>query len=277
MLTIFSIPKPFRGHIGVIQRNALHSWLLLEPACEIVLCGDDEGVAEIAEQYSIRHLPNIARNEFGTPIVSSAFDAVLSESQFDLICYVNADIIFLPDLTKCISHIDYNSFLLVGRRWDIKIEYQINFNVDDWRENLRQHVLEAGSLHRPTGSDYFVFPKNAMGQMPDFAVGRPGWDNWFIYYARSLKMPVVDLTPANMVIHQEHDYAHVRRDKPGRKWQGPEELINRELMGGQSNNYSLYDATHIMTHSGVRRAIGIKYFRRRLLRSLQRISRYRSD
>ena len=27
MLTIFTIPKPFIGHIGVIQRNAIMSWL----------------------------------------------------------------------------------------------------------------------------------------------------------------------------------------------------------------------------------------------------------
>ena len=31
MLTIFTIPKPFVGHIGVIQRNAIISWLNLSP------------------------------------------------------------------------------------------------------------------------------------------------------------------------------------------------------------------------------------------------------
>jgi hypothetical protein len=46
MLTIFAIPKPFRGHIGVIQRNAICSWLELRQACEIILLGDDEGTAE---------------------------------------------------------------------------------------------------------------------------------------------------------------------------------------------------------------------------------------
>ena len=28
MLTIFTTPKPFRGHIGIIQRNALKSWTI---------------------------------------------------------------------------------------------------------------------------------------------------------------------------------------------------------------------------------------------------------
>ncbi len=29
MLTLFTIPKPFAGHIGLIQRNAIASWTLL--------------------------------------------------------------------------------------------------------------------------------------------------------------------------------------------------------------------------------------------------------
>jgi hypothetical protein len=31
MLTFFTTAKPFRGHHGIIQRNALKSWTLLHP------------------------------------------------------------------------------------------------------------------------------------------------------------------------------------------------------------------------------------------------------
>ncbi len=31
MITIFAIPKPFKGHIDVIQRNAIQSWTKLSP------------------------------------------------------------------------------------------------------------------------------------------------------------------------------------------------------------------------------------------------------
>ena len=48
MLTIFSIPKPFIGHVGVIQMNALRSWTFLDPKCEIVIFGDEPGIAEAA-------------------------------------------------------------------------------------------------------------------------------------------------------------------------------------------------------------------------------------
>ena len=75
MMTIFSIPKPFKGHINTIQRNAIQSWLQLYPKCEVILFGDDEGVAETAVEFGILHIPEIEKTELGTPLLSSAFDS----------------------------------------------------------------------------------------------------------------------------------------------------------------------------------------------------------
>jgi hypothetical protein len=47
MLTIFSTAKPFRGHFGLIERNALKSWRLLDSDAEMILFGEEEGAAEI--------------------------------------------------------------------------------------------------------------------------------------------------------------------------------------------------------------------------------------
>jgi hypothetical protein len=41
MLTIFSVPKAFLGHIGVIQRNALVSWMRLGEEVQVILLGND--------------------------------------------------------------------------------------------------------------------------------------------------------------------------------------------------------------------------------------------
>ncbi len=73
MLTIFTVPKPFRGHIGTIQRNAIRSWTRLRPECEVLLCGDDEGTAETAAELGVRHIAGIATNEMGSPLLSSVF------------------------------------------------------------------------------------------------------------------------------------------------------------------------------------------------------------
>ena len=46
MLTIFSVPKPFRAYRND-SANAIHSWTLLAPRPEIILLGDDEGAARL--------------------------------------------------------------------------------------------------------------------------------------------------------------------------------------------------------------------------------------
>src|SRR5262245_24272757 len=70
MLSILAFPKPFRGHIATIQRNAISSWTRLRPQCDIFLFGDDEGTAEVAKEFGVCHVPEMARNEYGTPLLS---------------------------------------------------------------------------------------------------------------------------------------------------------------------------------------------------------------
>ena len=76
MISIFTIPKAFKGHNNVIQRNGVQSWMQIKPECEIILFGDDEGVAETAYEFGVKHVPSVEKNEFGTPLLSSAFSKV---------------------------------------------------------------------------------------------------------------------------------------------------------------------------------------------------------
>ena len=73
MLTIFSCPKPMRGHIAVTQWNAIKSWTMLSPKPEVILLGDEEGVSETARELNVRHIPVVTCSEFGTPLVNSLF------------------------------------------------------------------------------------------------------------------------------------------------------------------------------------------------------------
>ena len=71
MLTVFAVPKPFAGHIGVIQRNAVRSWRALHPECQVILCGDEPGSAEAASELGVERLLDVDTNDFGTPLLSS--------------------------------------------------------------------------------------------------------------------------------------------------------------------------------------------------------------
>src|SRR5579862_4415619 len=97
MLAIFAVPKPFRGHIATIQRNAIAQWTRLSPRPEILLFGNEEGTAAIAQEFSLRHIPEIKCNQYGTPLVSDLFEKAQTIASHDTLCYVNADIMLLGD------------------------------------------------------------------------------------------------------------------------------------------------------------------------------------
>lgn len=265
MLTIFTIPKPFDGHIGLIQRNALGSWARLRPECQVIVCGDEPGAAEAASAAGAEHIAGIERNEFGTPLLGSAFAAVERRAKRPFVCYVNADILLLGDFVGAVGRVarEKPKFLMIGRRWDLDVKEPIDFRRDDWEAGLRERTARAGTLHPPSGSDYFVYPRGAMGDLPPFAVGRPGWDNWMIYRARSRRLAVVDATASALVIHQNHAYGHVAQARDA-AWEGPEADRNRELIGAGERIFTIADATHRLTPEGVKLVLDSEGIRRRL-------------
>lgn len=250
MLTIFTIPKPFQGHNNIIQRNAIKSWMMLKPECEIILFGDDEGVGDAAQEFGVRHVPSVEMNEYGTPLLSSAFQEVQQVAKNNTIMYTNADIIFTPDLTSIVEMVDFPQYLVCGRRWDVDIQDFIDFDAE-WVAQLRMLIQTRGRLHGFSGIDYFIFRKGTV-TMREFSVGRPGWDSWLLYDMRSRKIPIINATDAVTVIHQNHDYAH---SQFGTKEHvaGPEWQRNIEMAGGLTRMMTLRDADWELTNDGLTR------------------------
>jgi hypothetical protein len=264
VLTLFTAPKPFRGHIGIIQRNAILSWLKLRPSCEVILFGDEEGTAELAAKFGVRHVPDFNRNEYGTPLLDRVFETAQELASNELMVYINADIILLNDIFKAVSLIQLNKFLMIGQRWDLDIKELLDFDNPDWEARLRDMIREYGILHPPSGVDYYLFPKGLFGKIPPFAIGRTAYDNWFIYKIRSLGIPVIDATRLVTNIHQNHErtYASVGLQGPqGEKdlTKGVEHERNIELAGGSSHLFSLQDANWILTPQGLKRARSIRH------------------
>ena len=255
ILTIFSCPKPFRGHVDVTQRNAIRSWLLLDPRPDVILLGDDEGVAEAARDLGVRHIPEVARNEFGTPLMSALFEEAERAAASPLMCYVNADIIFMQDLMEGIERVEAEKpgALMVGRRWNVDINEPLRFD-KGWQKSLAALVAGKGKLYPYYAIDYFVFPRGGLGALPPFAIGRPAWDNWVIYRACATGMAVVDMTKQVTVVHQNHDYSHHPEGWAG-AMKGEESRRNIALAGEIAHVHSLLDAGYCLTRKGVRRRL----------------------
>ncbi len=253
MLTLFSCPKPFRSHFATIQKNAIESWRRLGPEVEVILMGDDEGTSEVAKEFGIYHIPDVARNQFGTPLIRSLFDKAEQKAKYDRLCYVNADIILMSNFIKGINRVvvEMPQSLMVGRRWNLNLREPIDFNAN-WEDWLLREVVHRGKLYYHFAIDYLVYPRGIWGEIPPFAVGRPGWDIWMVYRAHVLNIPMVDLTKMVSVVHQNHDYSHHPGGRMG-AMKGKEAKQNIELSDGVA--YSLLDAQYCLTEKGLKRRV----------------------
>jgi hypothetical protein len=227
----------------MIQKNAIQSWKHLGNEVEIVLIGDDKGVKEMAKELDVRSIPEILRNAQGTPLVSSIFERARILNSSPLLGFINSDIIVFPEILEtCKKALEQaERFVLLGQRWDLKVEHPLLFG-SGWEKKLKENLTEHGKMHPPAGSDYFIFPRGCFRKIPDFAVGRAGWDNWMIYQARKEHWKVVDSSGEITVVHQDHDYRHLPKGVIHHRQ--PETLENIRLMGGRFAVYTLFDADY---------------------------------
>jgi len=253
LLTLFTAPKPFTNpHIALIQRNALRSWLALgADDVQVMVIGEEEGLEETARELGMLHLQQVARNESGTPLVSSIFDLARQNSSSPLLAYVNADIILLPDLVIGAKQVmaQREKFLMVGQRWDLRQETGLD-TAEGWDERLLKHLQTAGRRHPRGGSDYFLYPRTCFEHIPNFAIGRAGWDNWMIYEARQRGWSVVDTSSAVNIVHQDHDYSHLPNGQS--HYRLPETKVNVRLAGGDRTIFTLEDADCVLDNGKIK-------------------------
>jgi hypothetical protein len=178
------------------------------------------------------------------------FQLARENSTSELLCIINADMILLPDFIEAArkSRAQRGRFVLLSQRWDLDLTQPLDFS-EGWENHLQSMVHRLGSLHRPAGSDFFLFPRSTFLEIPHFAIGRAGWDNWMIYKARQEKWTVIDCTPSVMIVHQNHDYSHLPGGKP--HYEHPDTNENIRLAGGEANiRYTILDATHQLAPDG---------------------------
>jgi hypothetical protein len=286
MITIFTVPKPFKDNIGIIQKNAIRSWLQLRPKCEVLLLGNEQGTTEAAESLGVQQIPQIEYNKFGTPLVNSVFDVAQGHGSHKLMAYVNADIILMSDFIRAVSRLRWTKCVMSSRRWDLDVTDLINFEEPDWEVRLQTMAVNRQRIAGYYAIDYFVFPRGLWGEIPPFALGRTAWDNWLMFRARALRVPLIDATRVVTVVHQDHDYLHVPSGKTSvaydkldngkvgipstitekKAWEwsykGVESERNRQLSGEKMLGF--LDATWSLTPDGLQRNTHFLYLRRRI-------------
>jgi hypothetical protein len=227
VLTLFSVPKPFEGAIGELQRRSVASWR--ELGVQVVLLGDVEAAAS---ELDVEHVPGLELTAHGTPRLDSAFALADGAARSPLRCFVNADVIFGPDVLEAVRVVSGHTelFLLVGQ------------------------TEEDGRRRGAAAMDWFVFPAGLFGEVPPFAIGRACFDNWLVWKARQVGI-VVDATHDVRAAHQPHGYDHVEGGMD-EAYYGEEAARNLELAGGKSRLYTLHDASHVLRDGKLHRNLG---------------------
>ena len=250
LITIFITPKGFdREHISIIQRNAIKSWKALGEDVDVLLIGDDPGVEENARDLGVRYIREVKRNASGTPMLDDIFKIARENSDSPLLAYVNADIILKKDFVEISRKIlsMENKFLLVGQRWDLDVRNELPFS-ENWETDFDKDLAERGRRHPAGGSDYFVYPRDIFTEIPAFAIGRSGWDNWMFYEARVRGWKLINCSNAINIIHQDHDYAHLPNGLP--HYRQPESAENVKAAGGKRTIFTLLDCDYELDKDG---------------------------
>lgn len=241
MLTFHAIVRGFEGEFDHIQRNAIGSWLRLEPTPEILLFGDDEpGAAEFAEEMGLPIYP-LERNHRGIPLVKGPIERARELASYDVRCLVNADIMLMDDFGAALSQVAdrFPEFLMITQRIGLEVGGELSFE-RGWQRRLVEELQKRGRAKHRKAVDYFAYRGGWLSDVPDFAVGRTSWDNWIVWKALSDGVPVVEVTPVSICIHQEH-YKKRKRE---------ETEENRAILG-DIPVCGLDNATWILTWQGL--------------------------
>ena len=251
MLTFFTTAKPFRGHDGVIQRNALKSWKLLNPEVEVILFGDDEGAAEVCSELGLVHHPHVERHESGRNRLDYMFQRASQIARHEYLCFSNCDIVLMQDFWRGFQKARAwrEQFLLVAQRWDTDIAEPIQFEKAGWADAVRRLALTKGVQRDEFWIDFFLFRRGLYLDMPPLMVGYCYWDMWMIWRTLKEGVAVIDGTPFIVPVHQNHGYSAASGRIKGVPTD-PLSLINLELIGGPGNIRQIKSATHVLGRSG---------------------------
>jgi hypothetical protein len=252
VITFFATAKPFRGHVGIIQRNALKSWTLLHPDAEVILFGDDEGASEACRELGLRHEPEVLRTNNGTKRLDFIFERAQELARHDTLCYANCDIILTHQFLAAQQRLQawQPKYLMVGRRWDTDVAEPLNFSAADWQERIVERAKAEGIQRFYHNIDYFLFPRGLYREIPPLVIGRIWWDHWLVGKAHSLGVVVVDVSEVVCAVHQNHDYGYHPQGIEG-VCQDKEARTNYQLATQDTKLGTIEDASFRLTQAGI--------------------------
>ena len=197
-----------------IHHRTINNWVKLSPWIRPVLfvdaSGDNTQWGRIAQEKGwIVHKLDAHAMRNGVPMIRDIFVRLQDISSTPYIGYANADVLFDDNLNATLTYIDHakhiisrKPIMVVGRRRNANVTVH---NLGDGGDLLRVNRLaENLKLFKVQAMDYFIMSRGSYqwNHIPDFVVGRIGYDNWLVGKVMGRNHTVIDASRTINCVHQ---------------------------------------------------------------------------
>jgi hypothetical protein len=240
-IVFVTIPRSFIEPHFIPQLNTINAIKRYNPRSKIVLYSDDPGVYDFAKNNDCI-APKIVKKIGNLPLVNCALSFAKDLFPESYICFINSDIMVMTDLTPIIAFMKNTrlkkTFVLTAYRKEANVENVLNGN------DMDKLKLDNGLIRgRHYALDIFILHSGLISamDMPNYRVGRIGWDSWIAGKVRKMDLGFVDISNMARIVHQDHPQVH---DKTG--W---DTLWSDWSSHGISNFGSLIDCNYMLKSS----------------------------
>ena len=206
LLTLFTTIKDAKLRI-CIHINTFRNWQLLKPFVRPVLVTtgqNDSLYATLALRFGWQVI-RASKLIHKIPVLRYMYYDIGKAYSSVFYGYANADILFDMNLVNTLRTIETNLFrinttMIIGQRTN----YHIHVNEAVYTFNDVQTAAQKGKLFQLNAEDYFITTKNGFpwNAVPDYVVGRPGYDNCVVYIGVRDKVSVIDTSKTILAVHQ---------------------------------------------------------------------------
>ena len=176
-----------------------------------------------------------------------------------VVCWANADIIFTGDLMRAATVVAAR-MRPKATTWSVAVPDLDQLEPIEFHPTWESQIVDRVHTGRAQagGMDlYFMFTRGLFDDLPPFAIGRPGYDQWLIWRAADLGADVIDATDAVLAVHQRHDYSHV--GTRAAVFGGVEAQRNAAIVDDWRHYHSISYAARLGPEGRVRPARGVAY------------------
>ncbi|KAK3577853.1 hypothetical protein CHS0354_010414 [Potamilus streckersoni] len=205
LLTLFSSWYESEEKI-LVHNNTIRNWLLLKPDVTLVIFTNDSKTGIVCNNHGLHIMPVRVANTGNVPVLKYMYLDAMANFNSQFYAFANSDILFTDGLINTLKYLLQSTnaskipTLIVGRRTNVNVTNTKQFST--W-QNVTFMAKTKGELFPAFGEDYFVAsPSFPWKDIKDVIIGRKGYDNYLVAYARRNNIFVIDATQTILAVHQ---------------------------------------------------------------------------